>query len=602
MLILNNYISFLNFNWWLIITGLIVWFVVIYFTYSYKPKFIILKSFLWLLAIFSLIFILLEPQIEVEEKKLKAVLITKKGEVQRFEKEEASIENNFILSRLNMTSKFEPVVNINQLLHLKKNITALEIVGDGLTIDELKNLPEIPINFTSINNTKPIKAFEIECPETVFSGVSFTVKLMLGNDTTIHFYCENELDTLIVNNNIIEFSKQFATKANQLLRIKLFDKEKKNIDVITIPVKVNQKEAANIFMLNGYPFFDHQHLKEFIGKQQHQLWVKTQTSISKYRYDFINVEKQNVINLDQQFLKQIDLLIIDGAALKNLSKKEYDVINRGRKAGMGILLRMDNEYESAINNWQNLQLGIKRTANSNRDFVAVNKNGTSIEVEIFPFKNNLPSTKLITGEGAGKILSTNNNKLKPFSITNLKNSYLLNLRGDSIIYKWLWKNIIDESIPEKFENTNVWRLKKPFVNIENDYVEVELITNETEPKAYLKTFKEDWFRLSLKQSYINNELYEATFWPQQSGWYFFKTELDTIPQQLYVSAQNENTLFRKNQKERLKHQLMEQHNEMPKIKPTNKLVKVNKPIALFWNWLVFVLSLSIIFIIEKFFK
>lgn len=604
MLSFSEYISFQNFNWWWLMIGLMVWVITLYLTYMYKPKYIILKAVIWLLAISSLCFIINQPKIKTSIKVKKAVLLTTKNAVKKFEETKIDQENTFILSSLNFDTKLSEVVNLDHLLHLKKQVTEIEIVGNGLTIKALQNLPAVPIKFILLENDQiELKSFEVNYPLTVFVGEMFTMDVSLTGDTITQFYkTDYNEDTLKRENDKISWNHQLSVAGKHLIKINLYNQAKTVVDIIAMPIEVIEKTTANILMLNGYPFFEHQHLKEFIGKQNHQLLVRTVTSNNKYRYDFINTKEEKAFGINKQFLKEIDLLIIDGAALKSLSKEEYDAINRQWKNGMGILLRVDDQYEFSPNSWEELKLGIKRTANSERDFVTVNKDGKPIEIEVFPFNNKLPKTNVFIGEGTGKILSTNQNRYQPFSITNIKNSYLFNLRGDSIIYNWLWKNIIDVSFPQKLEIKNIWRLKNNLANVEDDYIEVELITNEPEPAAYVKTpgDNSDWIRLSLKQSYINNELYETTFWPKQSGWHYFKTALDTVIQQIYVPASNENILLRNNFKNRFKFQLMEQQNKTTNRQTTQKGIETEKPIPLFWNWLVFVICLSLILIIEKF--
>jgi len=601
MFAFNEYINFQNYNWWFVLFGIICWLLTTYFTFKYKPKHLIIKALLWFLAISSLVFILNKPFINTKAKAQKFVLLTTTNSVEKFKLNDGEADHIYALNRLDINSKFKTVIDVNHLLNLKKQIAELEIVGNGLTIEELENLPNIPLKFKLPNKDKSLKPYEITYPENVFTAEEFTINLSSINDTTINSYnIESTSDTLLIESSQIELKQKYAIAGNQIVKLQLFNKVKELVDVVTIPFKVIEKKPAKILMLNGYPFFEHQHLKEFIGKQGHQLWVRTKSSIDKFKYDYVNIKQQKYIDLTPQFLKQIDLLIIDGVALKDLTKTEYNAINKQQKRGMGILLRMDEQYEIAQYNWAKLQLGVKRIANSKRYYVTVNKNNKPVEIEIFPYQNNLPSTKLIKGEGAGKILSTNKNKYKPFSITNIKNSYLFNLKGDSVIYNWLWKNIIDASIPFKYETANIWRLKNKLANVEDCFVDIELFTNEIDPEAYVKTISGDWLRLSLQQNYINEELFETTFWPSQSGWYSFKTKLDSIPQQLYVQARNENKLLRKNQKEQLKQQLIQHHNSNISASKIDQIIKVEKPISLFWNWLVFILCLTLILIIEKF--
>jgi len=602
MLVFNNYISFQNFNWWFVMAGAIFWLVVVFLTYSNQPKYVVLKALLWLFAVGSLVLLLLNPQIKIENKSQNAILLTTENAIRNFESINEETKNVFTLNRLKLKTEFDSVININHLLHLQKEVTTLEIIGNGLTVDELENLPKIPVKFNLLNENEVSGHIEMKYPKTVFVSEPFSVNLLLGNDTTAHFFSTTiNADTLKIKNKKIDLKYQMAVSGKHLININLFNKYKKLVDVVAMPIEVIEKQTANILMLNGYPFFENQHLKTFIGKQGHQLWVRTQATLDKYRYDYINTKPENEITINRKFLKQIDLLIIDGAALKALNKEEYDAINKQRKNGLGILLRMDENYELATYNWGNLQLGVKRIANSTRDFVSIIKDGKTIEVEVFSYQNNLFSTKLIEGTGAGKMLSTNKSRYQPFGITNIKNSYLFNLKGDSLIYNWIWGNIIEASIPQKIETKNVWQLKNELANIDDSYVEVELITNEAEPVAYLKTsFEEDWLRLSLQQSYYNNEMFTTTFWPKNNGWYYFKTDLDTLPQHLYIGAKNENILLRKNRADRLKSQLIRYSDEGDTSSFISSNIKTKKPAHLFWNCLVFVLCLTLIFIIEKF--
>jgi len=318
MLAISNYVNFENFNWWWLIVGLIVWLLIFFLTRAYKPKFIILKALLWLLTIGSLIFILNQPKIKTKTEANKIVLLTTKNAVEKFEQTEKESENTFLLSRLNIDAKFDEVINLNHLLNLKKQIAGIEIVGNGLTVKELENLPNVPIQFNLLDDEKAPGVFEINYPETVFTGETFTINLSLTRDTTAQFYkVDYDVDTLTIKNSKIELNHQLSTAGKHLIKLDLYNSIKKSIDKIIISIEVIEKTTANILMLNGYPFFEHQHLKEFIGKQNHQLWVRTATSVGKYRYDYINTEQERSFSLSTEFLKQIDVLVIDGAALKS---------------------------------------------------------------------------------------------------------------------------------------------------------------------------------------------------------------------------------------------------------------------------------------------
>jgi len=603
----------------LCVSGL-VWLVSIWLSYRKSKQFILLKSLLLLLSILSVNALLLQPKYKKLKPVSTAVLFTQQLDVKNFDPDQWLDKNYsfFKLPKLKAnqtdTAILKSVVNVEHLITQYQPLDSVLIVGNQIPAIDMKTLPDVPIRFVNSLTVKPLNALlSFQYSNKLNVNDQFNASIKLDLDSTFHKYLIqspfSQTDTISFKENplLIEHKAICAIAGNHLVKLHFLNEHNSTVEEIILPVEVTSKQKANILMLNGHPNFEHKHLKNWIAKQGHQLKVRTQVSLKNYQYDWINDKKKNAFNINDALLKTIDLLIMDGAAFFALTENEYTSIKRRHQKGMNILLRTDEAILKAENKWAEFQINIEQIAESKRMFANILLNNQVIEVEIYPYQNNLFSSKRFKGKDAGKIISTNRSLNRLLGITNLQNTYLLNLKGDTSIYNKLWLGIMDEMTGTKNISANTWQTKEPFPQVGHS-IEIILRSNEEAPKAFFrtpktpitpKTPKSDWSVLNLKQHHLIAEQYDATFWAHKAGWYQFKTEKDSTTAPIYIAGKPQNNLIKTFNNNLWNAKYIQQIQKKDTSTYHPKKVYTKMLISPIWNWLIFIISLSTIWIIEK---
>lgn len=595
----------------------LVWLVSIWLSYQKSKSYIIPKILLLLLSILSVDTLLLQPKYKKLKSVSSAVLFTQQPDVENFDPSKWNDKNYrffklpHLKTNLSDTSILKTVANVEHLINKYQPLDSILIVGGQIPLADLKALLVVPVRFINSSWDKSSSALlSFQYTDKVKVSDNFNLTLELESDSTFQKYVIqspfSKTDTILSKENplVIEHKTKCAIPGNHLVQLHILKENNVIAEEIILPVEVTSKQKANILMLNGHPGFEHKQLKNWIAKQGHQLKVRTQVSLKNYQFDWINEEKKKSFNINDALLKTTDLLIIDGAALVALTENEYKSIKSAYQKRMNILLRTDEAILKAENEWTQFQISIEQIAQSKRLFANISLNNQAIEVEIHPYQNNLFSSNRFKGKDAGKILSTNRNANQLLGITNLQNTYLFNLKGDTTIYNALWSGIIDEMAGTKNILKNTWEIKEPYPQIGHS-TEVILRTEEDEPKAFLKTPetpktpKSEWSVLNLRQHHLIAEQYEATFWAHNEGWYQFKTEKDSIATPIYIAGKHQNNLIRTFNDNLWKAKYIQQIQKRDTSIYRPKKVYTTILIPPIWNWLIFIISLSAIWILDK---
>ncbi len=595
----------------------IVWMIGVWFSYRTSTKNIIVRSVLFLCCILSVDALVLQPKYNKKQISSTAVLFTHQKDIDHFNAEQWKDKNYtfFKLPQIKSTSKdsllIKTVANVDHLIHHYQPIDQIYIVGDHLSIIAFKNLPEVPIQFLPSVAKELNNLLSIEYTKNLKVNEYFELFIKLELDSSIQKYTLQspfiQLDTIEITEKplTIEHKAICAIPGNHLVELHFLNTDNAIVETVALPLEVIPNQKASILMLNGYPGFEHNHLKNYLAKQGHQLKVKTQTSLQNFQFDQINVkEKSKAFVFNKTLLKNIDLLIVDGTSLLALNESAYQLIKQFHKNGMAILLRTDENILKAASKLADFKIDIEQIAQSQKMFAKVLIDKQPTEIDIYPYQNNLFTSKRFKGKDAGKILSTNRNVYQLFGITNLQNSYLFNLKGDSLTYNHLWFGMIDEMLGVKNVVENTWQFKTVFP-ISGEAIKLILLSNETQPAAFFKspeTVENNWSALHLLQHYLISEQYEATFWANQAGWYQFKTGKDSSFAELYVSGSHQNKLIKRYNESRLKAKYIDLVEERHTADYKAQHIYIKKLIPPIWNWLIFIICLSTIWILEKFFN
>lgn len=229
-----------------------------------------------------------------------------------------------------------------------------------------------------------------------------------------------------------------------------------------IPLKITEKEALKILIINGFPTFETKYLKNFMAEMDHEVIVKSQVTKGKYKHEAFNTEISDVGNLSEKLLESYDLLIIDFNSYKTLYTSEKNALERAvREDGLGVFIQPEPALFQSNSGFANFDFN-----HESRVELLLQEN-LKLKKYQYSFQPGLTVEPILTSEnkilsafkriGQGKVGS---------SVSG--NTYELLLDGHKSEYQKLWTKHINaiskRAIPlaEWSSNSNVVIQDEPF--------------------------------------------------------------------------------------------------------------------------------------------
>ncbi|HTF18186.1 MAG TPA: hypothetical protein VK658_08950, partial [Chryseolinea sp.] len=192
-----------------------------------------------------------------------------------------------------------------------RNVGRMEaILGDGLPDYALDSIPG---GFLYFPSSEPDGITRISLPyqnpqlnhTTTISGTYRSLDI----PATLYFSGPGgKLDSTQLSSNTGPFSFSFTPRASGRMTylLTLVDSMGTRIEE-RVPVTVDAYSPLNIFMLQDYPTFEMQHLKNFLSDRGHQIALRAQLSRNTYRTEFTNRSATSLNKITSLLLNTFDL-------------------------------------------------------------------------------------------------------------------------------------------------------------------------------------------------------------------------------------------------------------------------------------------------------
>jgi len=413
------------------------------------------------------------------------------------------------------------IPDLSYFLDTHKDIRKLNIYGNGLPDEELKNLEgyelnfhpsEIPTGIISANWPAKIKTTEQLTVQGIYQNRSEkTVKLLLkGLGTSI--------DSISVDANTNKnFSfktrpKQTGKAVYQLISFQGEDTLAKE----PVPFTTIEQTPMKVLILASFPDFEYKFLKKWLYDSQYPLAFRSQISKNKYSSDFLNMDKLDLNQINGNALRKFDVLIIDEEELASITPAERSAIDVAVNNGMGLFIRISNpkpltpvsgrfgRFESPASKDKQLSLIIK---DENYRF-------SKLPIEQTLYLKPSQNDQVLVAETGGKPLVNSTIKGSgKILISSLSTTFNWLLAGKTSDYTTYWSEILSKAARKKIELQTLKIVPKfPSVHEQTRFI-VDVSTSGKVP-----LLKIDSIKLAPRQNIELPFEWDASFWPTTAGW------------------------------------------------------------------------------------
>ncbi|WP_026838180.1 hypothetical protein [Gillisia sp. JM1] len=573
--------TFLNDTWsWPVLLGAAVLFVV--FIWKESSQFSSIRFYIKVvvafLAILSLAMIALRPALLNTENSGNLIILTENYTQTSLDSLKKEQENIKVLNYTLDTPIIKELVGTDSVF----------ILGHGIKSYDLWQLEGKSVKYLEGAPLSGIIKFNYDLEQavgdkTLFKGLYSNPTQ--GNRLVLEGAGRQVLDSVILlkkTEQQFSLNTDLKSAGNFIFRITEKDSLGNLISSNPIPLKVAEKEALNILMINGFPTFETKYLKNFLAEMDHKVIVRSQVTKGKYKYEYFNAERSTIGNISEKLLESYDLLIIDFNSFKTLSTSQKNAIEKSvRDYGLGVFIQPDVSLfgsSSGLASFDYTQDNSKETMlNGNLQvtkYPFTFKQSLTLEPILKPGNQILSAYKRI---GQGKVGSS-----------VLENTFELLLDGNTSAYQQLWTKIINALSKSAVASTE-WSSQSK-MGFPNEPFQFRVRTIEKAP-IVLNSEKTE---MALRQEFDIPKLWTGTTYPKQSGWHKLSLQQDSTGVYNYYvyNIEDWETL---NSYERIQQNLRVSNSAgATNTKNTNSI-----PITLLYFYLVFLISIGILWLEPK---
>lgn len=508
-------ITFLNIDWfWPVFIcgmGLMLIFIWKEWTPEGKQRFP-MKIILMLVAIISLACIALKPAIPKKTKGESTIIITE----------------NYKQKHVDSLKKIYKKIKIidyteNGVLPRINNSEQVFILGSGVQTFDLPVFENLSVSYL---------------PGHPLSGITqlrFSKQIMVGDVLEVKGEVQNpeESNVLILENSLgtaldsvvfpsiedmrFRLSSQLRTEGNYLYYLTEKNSFGKSINRKTLPIRVKQRQKLDIMMLNSFPTFEIKYLKNNLATDGHRVAVRNRITKGKFKFEFLNRKKTNLMQLSASTLNDFDLLIADATSIKNLTRTEINLLQDAiQKEGLGLLLLDEISQLSSLEDFSLFDFQQASATVEELDEIA----GVLINKQPYEFKTELGLETIHTSNST-VISAYKRLEQGRVGTTVLENTWQLQLQGKKEVYQKIWAKIL-RSLSKRQPVDNSWETESSYAFVNEPYT-IKLRSTLEHPK--LKD--ENKGIIALQQDFNQPDLWSGTFYPRQIGWQSFAVESDT---------------------------------------------------------------------------
>lgn len=354
-----------------------------------------------------------------------------------------------------------------------------------------------------------------------------------------------------------------------------------------VPLFVEAFVPLSILVLQDFPTFEMQHLKNFLSDRGHKIAMRAQLSRNIVRTEFANRQAVPLNRLTVPLLDEFDILIVDPSTLSKLSLPEREVVETSLNHGLGMLAVYNGEPSKALPK----ELLPVTFSTMSSDTTSVFLHGRRYTLPATRFKPAStqaarPTIEAITiSKDASRILSGYAPLRKGMAgFQLLRETYSILMAGDSVAYGQLWSPLL-EAVARPGDVRESIRLRKEFPVYANEPLIVDLISGTT-PALFA-----DSSRISVAEDVLIDDVWHATVWEERKGWHEMRTAEDTLS--YYVFGDNDWRALRVSELKRATYRA----SQFPEPATNRRAEK--RPVSLTPFFIVFLLAVGFLWLAPK---
>jgi hypothetical protein len=181
----------------------------------------------------------------------------------------------------------------------------------------------------------------------------------------------------------------------------------------------------------------------------------------------------------------------------------------------------------------------------------------------------------------------------------LQQTYLLKLKGNDKAYSAIWSELMDNIIRQDFVQ-NEWSIANELVSHSNEKLSIDLLSDENLPKGIAESPGGKQIAFYFQQALEDNEKWSSYFWPSANGWHRLRTQENRRDAE-WVFIQSKEAWPALKASTRLQANQEWLANYSPSLTRALQLRQnQQKPIALWIFYLLFLVSVGLLWLEEKF--
>lgn len=420
--------------------------------------------------------------------------------------------------------------------------------------------------------------YAIEFPEKVYLGD--TIPLKIVNNTTETVLLAGMIASDTIKNQTLKAGEElvykYPPKISGLIKSKVQIDEKENYH---FSILVEEKKKYVFHLLAESPDFEWRFLKDFLADEGHAVYLRSKISRNKYKTDFSNWPDSLNQQLKNYNPLYTNVLIADMQAWNNLNTNQKAEYTTKLREKQGVLLLRGNANStlslSSIHKGLNGQL---KLSDNSEEFEGVQIIGINYleslkkDEELYFSYSILPDLSL--------------------GVLALQDTYKWQLSGKEALYTSYWIDIINKLLRDQainYINKTKWPVQfQPFhlqYWADNDVDTLSLVNDNS-----------DTTKLSLIQDELYPERQHLVYYPASIGWHQILGNEQTIVDQFYVHPKNTSSQNLMNLSYNYSNnKYIESISSGDRINFSNNKDKS----LIFWFFLLFLLSISFLWIEEK---
>jgi hypothetical protein len=321
-----------------------VWLLYLFLIFRrHTGKEVLLRSLLLAVALSCLCLIIVQPQYSFSRPGGKALLLTQPV---------SSMPDSLRVFALPGVSAPAHVQQVPDLGFIERNypqIQELYIDGYGLEPAQMQALQRLqlhflekkaPAGFTWLGYSRKVnEGEELLISGTYGNASADTAKLILST-------AEGLQDSVLLAPGENRFSLQAQTQVagNYIAALRLVNGD--SIRTEPLPYVVAEKQPLQVLMLQAFPSFEMNYLKDWLGQAKHRIQLRARISRDKFATQTINLDSKAGTQalLSEQNLKEANLLICDAESLRQFSAAERKRLQQAVEDGLGLLVLADEAW------------------------------------------------------------------------------------------------------------------------------------------------------------------------------------------------------------------------------------------------------------------